>query len=153
MNMSLLIGMTETWMTMYKVPEKFRQRFDKNNPYDSEVGELQGMFMIPTAVKHVFILCLATPGDPFVPWEHVSVSLKRKHNGSITPIPRCPTWEEMCKVKDLFWDGTDTVVQFHPPESEYVSQHHYCLHLWRKVGENFETPPSIAVGTQIGQNT
>lgn len=70
-------------------------------------------------------------------WEHVSVSLDRK---------RCPDWEEMCMVKDLFWDEEDCVVQFHPPKSEYVSFHPYCLHLWRMSGENFKTPPSIFVG-------
>ncbi len=69
-------------------------------------------------------------------WEHVSVSLP----------DRCPTWREMCRVKSLFWDETDCVVQFHPPESEYVNNHPYCLHLWRKIDGAFPMPPSIPVG-------
>ena len=56
--------------------------------------------------------------------EHVSVSLRR----------RCPTWDEMCMVKDIFWADEECVVQFHPPKSKYVNFHPYCLHLWRKVG-------------------
>ena len=40
----------------------------------------------------------------------------------------------------------ECVVQYHPPKSEYVNFHPYCLHLWRKVGENFETPPKHFVG-------
>lgn len=69
-------------------------------------------------------------------WEHVSVSLAR----------RCPTWEEMCMVKDIFWGEEECVVQFHPPRSEYVNRHPYCLHLWKKIGEEYETPPKEYVG-------
>lgn len=64
-------------------------------------------------------------------WEHVSVSYPN----------RCPTWEEMCKVKDMFWNEDECVVEYHPPKSERVNKHPYCLHLWRKVGEDFELPP------------
>lgn len=70
-------------------------------------------------------------------WEHVSVTLDRK---------RCPDWEEMCMIKDLFWDKEDCVVQFHPPESEYISNHKYCLHLWRPVNQTIPMPPKNYVG-------
>ena len=39
----------------------------------------------------------------------------------------------------------ECVVQFHPPKSEYVNLHPYCLHLWKKIGGTFETPPKIFV--------
>lgn len=65
-------------------------------------------------------------------WEHVSVSYPR----------RCPTLEEMCKIKDMFWNDDEYVIEYHPPKSEYINRHPYCLHLWRKCGENFETPPT-----------
>lgn len=64
-------------------------------------------------------------------WEHVSVSCSN----------RCPTWDEMCKVKWLFWDDSETVLQFHPAKKDYVNQHPFCLHLWKKIGENAELPP------------
>ena len=70
-------------------------------------------------------------------WEHVSVTAIVRKN----TYPRTPTWSEMCKVKDLFWDEEDVVVQFHPRKSEYVDNHKYCLHLWRKSGVDIETPP------------
>ncbi len=73
------------------------------------------------------------PGPPF---EHVSVSLE----------DRCPTWEEMCWVKSLFWEPEEVVVQYHPPESEYVNRHPYCLHLWRPIGVEVPRPPSVTVG-------
>ena len=56
------------------------------------------------------------------------------------------TGSEMCFVKDLFWDDEETVVQFHPPRSEYVNYHPYCLHLWKQVATKVDLPPSIFVG-------
>ena len=64
-------------------------------------------------------------------WEHVSVSLNKKRN---------PTWDEMCIVKDIFWDAEDLVVQYHPPKSKYVNKHPYCLHLWRPINEKVPVP-------------
>ena len=69
-------------------------------------------------------------------WEHVSVSTRR----------RVPNWREMCFVKDLFWDESECVVQFHPSRSEYVNNHPLVLHLWRHKSIPFPTPPSILVG-------
>lgn len=70
-------------------------------------------------------------------WEHVSVSLPN----------RCPTWEEMCFVKSLFWDEEDTVVQLHPPRSTWVNNHPYCLHLWASVDAGIvPLPPEWTVG-------
>lgn len=68
-------------------------------------------------------------------WEHVSVSYRR----------RCPTWDEMCRVKDMFFHPEEVAVQFHPRESEYVNIDPHCLHIWRKCGEDFETPPMAFV--------
>ncbi|MGY2987654.1 DUF7694 domain-containing protein [Bradyrhizobium sp. USDA 4508] len=73
-------------------------------------------------------------------WEHVSVSTER----------RTPNWAEMCFVKDLFWNEDECVVQYHPPRSEYVNHHPYCLHLWRPIGLEFPMPPSILVGPRSG---
>lgn len=68
--------------------------------------------------------------------EYVSVSTRR----------RPPNWTEMCLVKALFWDPEECVVQFHPPESQYVNNHPYCLHLWRNKNVAFPMPPPILVG-------
>jgi hypothetical protein len=65
-------------------------------------------------------------------WEHVSVS----HPA------RCPTWEEMCYVKALFWEPEDVVIQYHPAEAEHVNIHPYCLHLWRCLVEPTPMPPT-----------
>jgi hypothetical protein len=71
-------------------------------------------------------------------WEHVSVSRE--------DMKFCPSWVEMCFVKDLFWDEEETVIQFHPPRSEYVNHHPTTLHLWRSRTNAIATPPAILVG-------
>jgi hypothetical protein len=64
-------------------------------------------------------------------WEHVSVSCP----------DRCPTWEEMASIKAYFWSDDETVLQFHPRRSAYVSVHPYCLHLWKQRRKNHPLPP------------
>lgn len=68
-------------------------------------------------------------------WEHVSVSFAH----------RVPRWTEMCKVKNLFWDETDCVIQYHPPEADYIRNHPFTLHLWRPVEQTIPMPPKWMV--------
>lgn len=69
-------------------------------------------------------------------WLHVSVS---------TPT-RCPTWEEMCFIKGLFWDDDDCVMQLHPPKQDWISNHSFCLHLWQPIDADIPRPPDYMVG-------
>lgn len=73
-------------------------------------------------------------------WEHVSVSFQ----------DRCPTWAEMCWVKNLFWNDRETVIQYHPSKSEYVNNHPFCLHLWKPVGVKLPKPPKDFIGVKGG---
>ena len=76
-------------------------------------------------------------------WEHVSVSTTN----------RCPNWPEMCWVKDRFWERHETVVQYHPPEENYVNHHPYCLHMFRHPTLPFPMPPALLVGPVTGRAT
>lgn len=71
-------------------------------------------------------------------WQHVSVSLASSNNP--------PSWPIMCQVKDLFFEPTDWVCQFHPAHSEYVNNHPGCLHLWRYTAGEFPKPDRLMVG-------
>lgn len=112
---------------MFKVPECYRVKSGRLGS-DISYGN-NGLFLIDK------LRCIASDGAD---WEHVSVSLE----------DRPPRWNEMCKVKDIFWDDEDLVVQFHPVKSDYVNYHPYCLHLWRKSGTNnfVEMPHHLLVG-------
>lgn len=103
--------------------ERYRLRRKKREYYGKNGDSGNGMFEVFVAGKSFF--CIASNGGG---WEHVSVSPASKARKS------CPTWEEMCAIKDLFFRMDECVVQYHPTRSEYVNNHPYCLHLWRPTG-------------------
>lgn len=124
---------------MFHVPNTYRE---KKNPIlkSSEADGNNGFFIIPHyRINGYQLLIQASDG---MGWEHVSVS--------VGPIgkkqTRCPTWEEMCWVKNKFWDDTDCIVQFHPAKSEYVNLHQFCLHLWRPTDQVIPIPQKIMIG-------
>lgn len=90
-----------------------------------------GMFKIP--YRSYELLVMASNGDG---WDHVSVSLNN----------RCPNWEEMNYIKDLFFREDECVMQLHPPKEEYVNNHPYCLHIWRPQEQEIPRPPMYMVG-------
>lgn len=75
-------------------------------------------------------------------WDHVSVSVGHGRNLNA----RCPTWAEMCWIKDLFFEVTEAVMQLHPPAADYVNDHPACLHLWRPHVAAIPLPDPIMVG-------
>jgi hypothetical protein len=99
--------------------------------WTSEQDGMNGVFW-PVFQNRTLKVVVSDGGE----WDHVSVSCEN----------RCPNWAEMCFVKELFFEDDETVVQFHPKKSEYVNNHPYCLHLWRKQDGEHELPPSIMVG-------
>lgn len=103
-----------------------------------------GAFMIPVSgfddrtriesgnrTTRTIAVIVSDEGD----WDHVSVSLPN----------RCPTWDEMCLVKDLFFEPHEVAMQLHPAKSGYVNHHPHCLHLWRPHNKSIPLPPSIFV--------
>ena len=68
-------------------------------------------------------------------WDHVSVSYAN----------RCPTWDEMCKVKEIFFYDDECCVEYHPAKKNYVNVHNYCLHIWKPQKEALPTPPILFV--------
>jgi hypothetical protein len=54
----------------------------------------------------------------------------------------------MCFVKSLFWDDEESVMQLHPPKSQWVNNHPYCLHLWKQDSVEIPLPLQIMVGVK-----
>lgn len=92
-----------------------------NYSYDGGNGEIYW----PAQKEPMFVIWSFGGG-----WDHVSVSYKR----------RIPTWDEMCRVKDMFFKEDETVVQFHPKKSEYKNLCPTCLHLWRDQNQEHKLP-------------
>jgi len=109
---------------MFHVHNKYRVRTGRMGT-DESAGN-NGAFLYPTHDGQMIVIASDKGG-----WEHLSASLSH----------RCPTWDEMCILKKIFWDETDCVVQYHPPASQYVNNHPHCLHLWRCVDQPFPLPP------------
>lgn len=117
----------------FSVPDQYRVR---KGPLGSDASAgNNGAFFIPRNKSSVPLKVIASDG---LQWEHVSVSLP----------DRSPTWEEMCKIKTLFWDPEDVVIQYHPGHSDYINNHPYCLHLWRPVNQSLPVPDPLMVGSK-----
>ncbi len=69
-------------------------------------------------------------------WEHLSVSMPS----------RTPNWDQMCRMKDIFWGEDEACVEYHPKKEDYVNNHQHCLHIWKPTKVELPTPPSILVG-------
>lgn len=114
---------------------------------DNERG-LGGAFIVPTPGsraspgpmrRRAFMRVIASSGaDQVAPyrWDHVSVSLS----------DRCPTWEEMDFVKRLFFKPEEVCFQLHVSDVEHISNHPYCLHIWRPLDVGIPRPPADTVG-------
>ncbi len=76
-------------------------------------------------------------------WDHVSVVPVNAR--TYRPIYRVATWEEMAFVKHLFFEDAECAVEYHPPKSDHISAHNYCLHLWRSQDQEMPMPPKEMV--------
>jgi hypothetical protein len=68
-------------------------------------------------------------------WDHVSVSTET----------RCPRWDEMQKIKEMFFEDYEVVMQLHPAKDNYISLHPYTLHMWKPHNIKIPLPPTIMV--------
>lgn len=123
-----------------KFPELYRW-VDAPMGYNTSPGSPFGMFRIPGRAANGRELRVIAVDGQETGWEHVSVSIEGRRD-------QCPSWPEMCAVKALFWDTNEAVIQFHPPELDYVNFHPGCLHLWKQSNAEFPIPPAILVGPQ-----
>lgn len=133
---------------MFHVPEQYRITtatfaYRHSMASDASYGQ-NGAFFLPPKIPGRELWVIASDGtkEPDIPpWEHVSVHAANSRNKLFMPC-----WEEMCYVKNCFWDAEDTVMQLHPPESTWINCHPTTLHLWRPVTERIPLPPGILVG-------
>jgi hypothetical protein len=123
---------------MKKAPNQYRVRRGFNASDNSY--ENNGFFVIPHyKVTGYELRCQISD---VLGWEHVSVTVAPEGKHST----RCPTWTEMCFVKNMFWNEDECVIEYHPPKNEYVSCHEFCLHLWKPIGMELPLPNSLFVG-------
>ncbi len=97
--------------------------------------------IIDKAVKpsHVFNV-IVSDGES---WDHVSVHVSIELRAVRTV--RTPSWDEMCFIKNLFFEAEEACMQIHPPASRYVNHHPSTLHLWRSHNRSIQMPPLFMV--------
>lgn len=91
-------------------------------PALSQCGIRSGIITFPKGQKADVIVGRNENG-----FEHVSIQMF---------CDRLPKWNEMCFVKDMFWNEEEEVVQIHPKKSEYINMTE-SLHLWRPIDGDF----------------
>jgi len=126
---------------MFHVPELYRIVYGKLAS-TSTLGNKGAFHFPPAENRKRHLLVIASDGYG---WEHVSIHAE-KGNEILTPY-----WDEMCEMKSYFWDDEDVVMQLHPRKSDYINMHPHTLHLWRPVGIELPTPPTILVGIKSGK--
>ena len=97
---------------------------DRNAP---EIASVSGAFNFRLPGSDTPFVVVASNGDG---WDHVSVS---------TP-GRCPTWEEMDRIKRIFFRDAEVAMQLHLPPADHINCHPYTLHLWRPHGTKRAIP-------------
>lgn len=123
--------------------EKYRNRqFEEMvvGGLDEEERQDVGVFEVPVASsKRPLRVIVSSARVPFSEgWDHVSVSLPN----------RCPSWNEMSFVKSLFFHPDEVCFQLHPAESDHISNHEYCLHIWSNPKALISLPPNNFVGVK-----
>ncbi len=98
---------------------------------EGEALRINGNFYDPVSQKKYYCIFTSSLG-----WEHASVSTPNK----------TPSWEIMCRIKDIFWSGDECCIEYHPKEEDYVNMHEHCLHIWKPIGIEIPMPPSIMIG-------
>lgn len=91
-----------------------------------------GAFKIKLEGSKLIFNVIASDGGG---WDHVSVSTEE----------RCPRWNEMQQIKELFFEDDELVMQLHPAKSNYINIHPHCLHLWRPHKMQIPTPDAAMV--------
>lgn len=111
--------------------DKYRLTDQERQYYGMAGDGSNGCFKVYVDGRSFFVIASNGGG-----WDHVSVSpCNRKRQ-------TCPTWEEMCEIKDMFFEPEEAAVEYHPAKSQYVNNHPYCLHLWKpNDGTELPLPP------------
>lgn len=94
--------------------------------YGMAGNPLGGCFQIPRNGQMLRVI--ASNGEG---WDHISVSLQ----------DRCPTWDEMEFIAQMFFKAEEVACQLHVPAADHINRHPYCLHWWRPHYQAIPLPP------------
>lgn len=105
---------------------KLLDKYRIEHPLCGWGDDKEGAFQIPFIRGSLRVIASTGEG-----WDHVSVSLER----------RCPSWDEMKKIKEMFFLDEEEAFQIFPAKKDYVNVHPFCLHWWRPQNHKILLPP------------
>ena len=115
---------------------------------DDSIGN-SGGFVIPlndNTIAMVIANSAFRDEENDFPWEHASVHIQYRPKGKKNRTKRrTPTWSEMAKIKHMFWEDDEVVMQLHVEIKNHVNIHPNVLHLWRHRDIHPPLPPKEAV--------
>lgn len=97
-----------------------------------ETAGWNGAFMVPLEGNIWQVIISDGMG-----WRHLSITNSQRR--------QLPSWNIMCRIKDLFFGDEDWAVQFHPAKDDYVNVHEFVLHLWQPLNEELPKPLIVMV--------
>ena len=115
---------------------QYRDRQVEYGIYGMAGDDRNGVFNVSIRSPARPVAKLAVIASSDMGWDHVSVSHKT----------RTPKWDEMEKIKRMFFKDDETAMQLHVPSEQHINLHPHCLHLWRPHFQEIPRPPSIMVG-------
>ena len=118
--------------SLEKLMKANRWRLRTGEMGSDETAGWNGAFMVPLEGEVWQVILSDGMG-----WKHLSITNAQKRV--------VPTWNIMCRVKDLFYADEDWVVQFHPAKADYVNDHPYVLHLWMPLNDPLPKPFVVMV--------
>lgn len=127
--------------------KKWSSEYQKYKIEGKEIDDWNGAYAIahPKIKEYYFQVIVGTGMD----WDHVSTCLRSIKEHKMADenhfVQRTPFWQEMCFIKNFFFDKNEVVIQIHPQEVEYINIHNFVLHLWRPQKENIPCPKTIMV--------
>ena len=110
---------------------KLLNKYRIEHPICGWGDDKDGAFQIPNFQGSLRVIASTGLG-----WDHVSVSLEL----------RCPTWDEMKKIKEMFFLDEEEAYQIFAAKKDYVNCHPYCLHWWRPQNGETLKPPKEMIG-------
>jgi hypothetical protein len=98
----------------------------------TEADGWNGWFLVPLDGEMYQVIIADGMG-----WRHLSISNAQKK--------MLPSWQTMCRVKDLFFGDDCWACQFHPAKADYINDHPWVLHIWQPLDVELPQPPVVMV--------
>jgi hypothetical protein len=118
--------------TLEKLLKANRWRIRNGKMASDETYGFNGAFLVPIdgAMWHVII-------SDGMGWKHLSITNAERKV--------LPSWNVMCRAKDLFFADDEWTVQFMPAKDDNINDHPFCLHIWMPLNEEMPRPSVVQV--------